>query len=86
MIRSSNICNVLKLDTHGRMNIVRTIHKFVSKLKRENIVTSANEIKNLCEKKNIFPENNVGGSIKQKNKLISPSLLPTLAKKRNLYH
>ena len=29
MVQLCNVCNVVKLDTHGRMNIVRNMHKIV---------------------------------------------------------
>ena len=48
MVRMYNVCNILKLDTHERLNIVRIILEIISKLyfrnNQETIVTSANEI------------------------------------------
>ena len=48
ILRSFNVYNVLKLNTHEQVNIVRNMHKIVSKQffknNQENIVTSANEI------------------------------------------
>ena len=48
MIRSFNVCNVLRLNTYDGANIVRNIHKVVSRLcfknNHENIVTAANEV------------------------------------------
>ena len=82
MVRSFNVCNVLKINSYDRLNIVRNMHKVVSKLYFENnhktMVMSVNEINKIRLKKNkifLFQENNVGGSVNYKNKLMLPCLL-----------
>lgn len=49
VVQLFNICNVLKLDPHEWMNIIKNVHKIVSELyfwnNQEKFVTSASEIK-----------------------------------------
>ena len=75
MVQSCKVCNLLKLDTHWRMNIIRNIYKIVSKLHlkndQENILMVANEIKIKFVLKIefmfiLFHENNFERSVNQK--------------------